>query len=74
MEDHPACTVIEVVVAMLAFTEVFFLASIALVVVLAAGITVQCVFLSYLNKAARRWAVDRLIEEGGAWAPPPFSL
>lgn len=48
-----ACTVLEVVMAMLAFTEVFFLAGIALVVVLVAGIAVQCVFLSYLNKAAQ---------------------
>lgn len=53
-----ACTVIEVVVAMLAYTKVLFLASISLVVVLIAVIVVQCVFLGYLNKAAQALGSD----------------
>lgn len=48
-----ACTVIEVVLGLLPLTGSLGLTSVVLVVVLVMGIVVQCVFLSYLNKAAQ---------------------
>lgn len=48
-----ACTVIEVVLGLLPLAGSLGLTSVVLVVVLVVGIVVQCVFLSYLNKAAQ---------------------
>ena len=48
-----ACTVLEVIVAMLAFTEVLFVASISLVVVLVAGIVYSAYSSAISTKAAQ---------------------